>query len=148
MRVCVREWKAGKPEETVRLDVTETRLEQEVNRQPQQYRMNGKGRREDAHQAMNCMNVECVYVRRWGIGVGQNRVARMALNAPRYAAVEALRGDMGWSTLEHKNIRNEETARSQLMIYTRQFLVPHPWNNLIFSHPTCHPYPYSHPTVF
>ena len=29
--------------------------------------------------------------------VGQNRVARMALNAPRYAAIEALRGDMGWS---------------------------------------------------
>ena len=26
--------------------------------------------------------------------VGQNRVARMALNASRYAAVEALRGDM------------------------------------------------------
>ena len=30
--------------------------------------------------------------------VEQNRVARMALNTPRYAAVEALRGDMGWST--------------------------------------------------
>ena len=105
MRVCVREWKAGKPEETVRLDVTETRLEQEVNRQPQQYRMNGKGRREDAHQAMNCMNVECVYVRRWGIGVGQNRVARMALNAPRYAAVEALRADMGLSTFRERHIK-------------------------------------------
>ena len=26
--------------------------------------------------------------------VGQNRVARMALNAPRYAAVEVLKGDM------------------------------------------------------
>ena len=26
---------------------------------------------------------------------GQNGVARMALNAPRYAAVEALRGEMG-----------------------------------------------------
>ena len=25
--------------------------------------------------------------------VGQNRVARMAMNAPRYTAVEALRGD-------------------------------------------------------
>ena len=31
------------------------------------------------------------------------------------------------------------------MAYTRQFLVPHPWNNPIFSHPTCHPYPYSDP---
>ena len=30
--------------------------------------------------------------------VGQNVVARMALNAPRYTAVEALRGDMGWSS--------------------------------------------------
>ncbi|KAG0724500.1 hypothetical protein GWK47_005047 [Chionoecetes opilio] len=30
--------------------------------------------------------------------VGQNKVARMALNAPRYAATEGLRGDMGWST--------------------------------------------------
>ena len=29
--------------------------------------------------------------------VGQKRVARMALNAPRYASVEALRDDMGWS---------------------------------------------------
>ena len=48
----------------------------------------------------------------------------------------------------HKNIKNEETARGQLMTYTRQFLVPHPWNNPIFSHPTCHPYPYSHPTIF
>ena len=27
--------------------------------------------------------------------VGQNKVARMALNVPRYAAVEALRGDLG-----------------------------------------------------
>ena len=32
------------------------------------------------------------------LDVGQNRVARRALNAPRYAAIEALRGDMGWST--------------------------------------------------
>ena len=63
----MREWKAGKPEETVRLGVTETRLEQEVNRQPQQYRVNGKGRREDVHQAMNCMQVGCVNVRGWGI---------------------------------------------------------------------------------
>ena len=30
--------------------------------------------------------------------VGQNMVARFALNAPRYVAVEALRGDMGWSS--------------------------------------------------
>ena len=30
--------------------------------------------------------------------VGKNRVARMALNAPRYASVEALRGNMGWSS--------------------------------------------------
>lgn len=34
---------------------------------------------------------------------GQNRVARMALNAPRYAAVEALRGDMGWSTFRERH---------------------------------------------
>ena len=34
--------------------------------------------------------------------VGQNRVARMALNAPRYAAREALRGDMGWSTFRER----------------------------------------------
>ena len=34
--------------------------------------------------------------------VGQNRVARMALNAPRYAAVEGLRGDMGWSTFRER----------------------------------------------
>ena len=33
------------------------------------------------------------------LDVGQNRVARMALNAPRYAFVEALRSDVGWSTL-------------------------------------------------
>ena len=30
--------------------------------------------------------------------VGQNRVAKMVLNAPRYAATEALGGDLGWST--------------------------------------------------
>jgi hypothetical protein len=29
--------------------------------------------------------------------VTQNKVARVALGAPRYAAVEGLRGDMGWS---------------------------------------------------
>ena len=34
------------------------------------------------------------------------------------------------------------------MTYTRQFLVSHPRNNPIFSHPTCHPYPYSDPTIF
>ena len=51
-------------------------------------------------------------------------------------------------SMQHKNIRNEETARGQLMTYTRQFLVPHSWNNPIFSYPICHPYPYSHPTVF
>ena len=48
---------------------------------------------------------------------------------------------------KHKNIIIEETARGQLMTYTRQLLVPHPWNNPILSHPTCHPYPYSDPTV-
>ena len=36
---------------------------------------------------------------------GQNRVARMALNAPKYAAVEALRGDMGWSTFRERYIK-------------------------------------------
>ena len=37
--------------------------------------------------------------------VGQNRVARMALNAPRHTAVEALRGDMGWSTFRERLIK-------------------------------------------
>ena len=37
--------------------------------------------------------------------VGQNRVARMALNAPRCAALEALRGDMGWSTFRERVIK-------------------------------------------
>ena len=37
--------------------------------------------------------------------VGQSRVARMALNAPRYTAVEALRGDMGWSTFRERLIK-------------------------------------------
>ncbi|KAG0713413.1 hypothetical protein GWK47_016279 [Chionoecetes opilio] len=35
--------------------------------------------------------------------VGQNRVARMALNAPRYVATEGLRGDMGWSTFRERH---------------------------------------------
>ena len=39
------------------------------------------------------------------LDVGQNRVARMALNAPRYAAVEALRGDMGWSTFRERYMK-------------------------------------------
>jgi thymidine phosphorylase len=30
----------------------------------------------------------------------QNRVVRLALGAPRQTAVEALRGDMGWSTFK------------------------------------------------
>ena len=38
--------------------------------------------------------------------VGQNRVARMALKAPRYTAVEALRGDMGWSTFKERVIKS------------------------------------------
>ena len=37
---------------------------------------------------------------------------------------------------EHKNIRIEETSRGQLVTYTRQFLIPYPWNKPIFSHPT------------
>ena len=37
--------------------------------------------------------------------VGQNRVARMALNAPRYAAVEVLRGDMGLSKFRKRHIK-------------------------------------------
>ncbi|MPC55561.1 hypothetical protein E2C01_049503 [Portunus trituberculatus] len=37
--------------------------------------------------------------------VGQNRVSRMALNAPRYAAIEALRGDMGWNTFRERHIK-------------------------------------------
>ena len=39
-------------------------------------------------------------------------------------------------------IRIDETARGQLMTYTRQFLVSHTWNNPIFSHPTRHPHPH------
>ena len=35
--------------------------------------------------------------------VGQNRAARMALNIPRYASVETLRGDMGWSTFRERH---------------------------------------------
>ena len=38
--------------------------------------------------------------------VGQNRVARMAMNAPRYTAVEALRGDMGWSTFRERLVKS------------------------------------------
>ena len=37
--------------------------------------------------------------------VGQNRVARMALNAPRYTALEALRCDMGWSTFRERLVK-------------------------------------------
>ena len=37
--------------------------------------------------------------------MGQNRVARMALNAPRYVAVEALRGDMGWSSFRERYVK-------------------------------------------
>ncbi|MPC72494.1 hypothetical protein E2C01_066803 [Portunus trituberculatus] len=37
--------------------------------------------------------------------VGQCRVARLALNAPRYTAVEALRGDMGWSSFRERLIK-------------------------------------------
>ena len=37
--------------------------------------------------------------------VGQNRVVRMARNASRYTAVEALRGDMGWSTFRERLIK-------------------------------------------
>ena len=52
---------------------------------------------------------------------------------------------VGWWLL--KNIRIEEIARGQLMTYTRQFLVPHPWNIPIFIHPTLHLYPYSHTLI-
>ena len=34
-----------------------------------------------------------------------SRVARMALNAPRYAALEGLRGDTGWSTFRERLIK-------------------------------------------
>ena len=37
--------------------------------------------------------------------VGQNKVARMALNALRYASVEALRDDMGWSTFRERHLK-------------------------------------------
>jgi hypothetical protein len=36
----------------------------------------------------------------------QNRVARLALGAPRWTAVEALRGDMGWSTFKERRMRS------------------------------------------
>ena len=62
--------------------------------------------------------------------VGQNRVARMALNAPRYAAVEALRGDMGWSTFSE---RYEKAAmryrvRLEFMEDTRWAKKIYAWN--------------------
>ena len=53
-----------------------------------------------------------------------------------------------WKTYNMRNIKNEKTARSQLMTYTRQLLALHPWNNPMFSHPTCHSYLYFHPNVF
>ncbi|MPC41896.1 hypothetical protein E2C01_035504 [Portunus trituberculatus] len=37
--------------------------------------------------------------------VGQNRMGTMALNAPRYTAVEALRGDMGWSSFRKRLVK-------------------------------------------
>ncbi|MPC33895.1 hypothetical protein E2C01_027262 [Portunus trituberculatus] len=39
------------------------------------------------------------------LDVGQNRVARMALNAPRYTAAEVLRGDMGWNIFRERQIK-------------------------------------------
>ncbi|MPC96497.1 hypothetical protein E2C01_091759 [Portunus trituberculatus] len=36
---------------------------------------------------------------------GQNRIGRMALNAPKYTAVEALRGDMGWSSFRERLVK-------------------------------------------
>ena len=46
--------------------------------------------------------------------VGQNRVARMALNAPRFAASEALRGDMGWSTFSERHMKATMSYRGRL----------------------------------
>ena len=40
--------------------------------------------------------------------VVQNRTARMALYAPRYTAVEALRGDMGWSTFRERLVKSTQ----------------------------------------
>ena len=37
--------------------------------------------------------------------VGQNRVAKIALNAPRYATVAALRGDVGWSKFRERRMK-------------------------------------------
>ena len=37
--------------------------------------------------------------------IGQNRIARMALNEPGYAVIEALRGDMGWSTFRERHVK-------------------------------------------
>ena len=39
------------------------------------------------------------------IQVWQNRVVRVALNASMYTAVEALRGDMGWSISRERLIK-------------------------------------------
>ncbi|MPD02143.1 hypothetical protein E2C01_097702 [Portunus trituberculatus] len=36
----------------------------------------------------------------------------MALNAPRYTAVEALRGDMGWSTFRERLVKATLNTRS------------------------------------
>ena len=48
--------------------------------------------------------------------VGQNssRVPRMALNAPRYTAVEALRSDMGWSTFRKRLIKATLECKNRL----------------------------------
>ena len=39
------------------------------------------------------------------MGQNSSRVARMALNARRYAALEGLRGDTGWSTFRERLIK-------------------------------------------
>ena len=62
--------------------------------------------------------------------VGQNKMARMALNAPRYAAVEALRGDMGWSTFRERHIKAtlRYKVRLQEMEDTRLVRKIYLWN--------------------
>ena len=62
--------------------------------------------------------------------VGQNKIARMALNAPKYAAIEALRGDMGWSTFRERISKAtlRYKARLERMEDTRLARKVYMWN--------------------
>ena len=46
-----------------------------------------------------------------GIEIVQNKAAMRGLGANRHVAVEALRGDMGWSTFEERKQNTEQDQR-------------------------------------